>query len=75
MILSRTDVVFGIVLATLFCTIANALPSTHAIHEKRDRILSEWRSVGQPKPDSLLRVRIGLKQNNLHLANEYLLDV
>ncbi|CEJ55182.1 hypothetical protein PMG11_01453 [Penicillium brasilianum] len=75
MIMSRAKGLFGIVLATVFCTIANALPSTHAVHEKRDRVPSEWRSVGQPRPDSLLRVRIGLKQNNLHRADEYLLDV
>ncbi|KAJ5389262.1 Rattus norvegicus CLN2 is a lysosomal protease Precursor [Penicillium cataractarum] len=75
MTISRTRVLFWIVLATVFCTIANALPPTHVIHEKRDRVLSEWRSVGQPKPESLLLVRIGLKQNNLHRANEYLLDV
>lgn len=75
MIMSRAEGLFGIVLATVFCTIANALPSTHAVHEKRDRVPSEWRSVGQPRPDSLLRVRIGLKQNNLHRADEYLLDV
>jgi tripeptidyl-peptidase-1 len=73
--MSGTKVLSWILLATAFCTIVNALPPTHVIHEKRDRVLPEWKSVGRSKPDSLLLIQIGLKQNNLHRANEYLLDV
>ncbi|KAJ5890471.1 Rattus norvegicus CLN2 is a lysosomal protease Precursor [Penicillium subrubescens] len=73
--MSGARVISWILLATAFCTVVNALPPTYVIHEKRDRVLPEWKSLGRSKPDSLLLVRIGLKQNNLHRANEYLLDV
>ncbi|KAF3385024.1 Aorsin [Penicillium rolfsii] len=73
--MSGTKVLFWILLATAFSTIVNSLPPTLVIHEKRDRVLSEWKTVGRSKPDSLLIVRVGLKQNNLHRADEYLLNV
>jgi hypothetical protein len=73
--MSGARVISWILLATAFCTVVNALPPTYVIHEKRDRVLPEWKSLGRSKPDSLLLVRIGLKQNNLRRANEYLLDV
>ncbi|KAJ5689010.1 Rattus norvegicus CLN2 is a lysosomal protease Precursor [Penicillium macrosclerotiorum] len=73
--MSRTRVFFWVALATAVGTVAHALPPTHVIHEKRDWMFPEWKSVGRSKSDSLLQVRVGLKQNNLHRAGEYLLDV
>jgi tripeptidyl-peptidase-1 len=52
-----------------------AVPQTHAIHEKRDIISTQW--IKRQKLGSLdvLPIRIGLRQKNLHRGHEFLMDV
>ena len=55
---------------------AIAIPSsTYAIHEKRDKLPSQWMRRGKVYSKSILPMRIGLKQRNLHKGHDYLMDV
>lgn len=50
-------------------------PSRHVIHERRDRLPDQWKRHSRSHPDSIIPLRIALKQNNLEKAHEYLMDV
>ena len=52
-----------------------AIPHSQAAHEKRDAASSKW--VKREKLDSatILPMRIGLKQRNLHRGYDFLMDV
>ena len=53
-----------------------AVPSSiHTIHEKRDKLPSQWMKRGKVHSKSVLPMRIGLKQRNLHKGYDYLMDV
>jgi tripeptidyl-peptidase-1 len=45
------------------------------LHEKRDGAPHQWTKRTRALPEEILPVRIGLTQNNLHRAEEYILDV
>jgi tripeptidyl-peptidase-1 len=53
----------------------NTNPSRHVIHERRDRLPDQWKKHSKLHPDSIVPLRIALKQNNLEKAHEYLMDV
>src|SRR5450432_2689064 len=54
---------------------ANSRPEKrHVIREKRDSLPTHWRRSAKLHPESTLPMRIGLAQNNLDKAEEYLLD-
>ncbi|KAF2171470.1 hypothetical protein M409DRAFT_63728 [Zasmidium cellare ATCC 36951] len=54
---------------------ALAVPETHIVHEKRDYTSRRWAKRDRAKPHARLPVRIGLAQNNLDKAHDYLMDV
>jgi tripeptidyl-peptidase I len=57
---------------------ALALPTSHidhVVHEKRDNIQRKWIQSNALDSDYVLPARIGLKQSNLHLGEQYLNDV
>lgn len=54
---------------------AAATPLTHVVHEKRDVPSAHWQKRDRVARDALIPIRIGLKQNNLHLLYDRLMDV
>jgi tripeptidyl-peptidase-1 len=63
---------------SFFAAHALALPTAHVdhvIHEKRDNIQRKWIQSNALDSDYVIPARIGLKQNNLHLGEQYLLEV
>lgn len=50
-------------------------PASHVIHEKRHLVPSGWEILRRIPPDLRIAVRVGLKQNNLEYAYNYLMDV
>ena len=47
----------------------------HVVHEKRDTILKKWVQCNGLGPDHVLPTRMGLKQSNLHLGMDYLMEM
>jgi tripeptidyl-peptidase-1 len=45
------------------------------LHEKRDGAPHQWTKRTRAHPEEILPIRIGLTQSNLHLAEEYMMDV
>jgi len=71
-------------LTCLFTTLvasaaAGPVPHTHVIHEKRElsqhEFASRWTKRDRLDKDTVLPVRVGLKQQNLHKGVEWLMDV
>lgn len=66
-------VVNGLLLGAL------AAPTTtskrHVVHERREAPPAQWKRDVKLHHDTVLPIRIALKQNNLHRANEFLMDV
>lgn len=66
------SIVFGCA-ATAFGT---AVPHSHTVHEKRDvGIPKQWVKRERLSADNRLPMRIGLKQRNLHLGYDLLMDM
>lgn len=66
--------------AALFLALVAAVqsavvPSTHAVHEKRDFTPKAWVKRDRLHPRALLPMRIGLKQRNLDRGYDLLMDV
>lgn len=63
----------------LACAIAGPVPDTHAVHEKRDLshhlATSKWAKRDRVGKSTVLPMRIGLKQQNLHKGPEWLMSV
>ncbi|KAF2761577.1 putative protease S8 tripeptidyl peptidase I [Pseudovirgaria hyperparasitica] len=55
--------------------LALAVPSNHAVHEKRATIHPRWTKAQRVHSRSILPMRIGLAQSNLEYAHLHLLDV
>jgi hypothetical protein len=52
------------------------LPSSnHVVHEKRNKAPHGWIKRASTNSEMVLPMRVGLKQRNLHKAQEYLMDV
>ena len=49
--------------------------SSNVVHEIRGPVDQRWNSLGRLSPQSNLTVRIGLKQNNLEKASQFVADV
>lgn len=47
----------------------------HVVHEERNAQQGHWSKARRLHPSALLPVRIGLAQSNLHLAEEFIMDV
>lgn len=67
-----------ILFLVLYLSCALASPKTTSsfvLHEKRTATPHYWTKRSRAHPSELLPVRIGLTQSNLHLAEQYMLDV
>ena len=80
LILSTVTMRFSIALAGCgLLTYAFAFPTAsskrHVLHERRERLPTNWARDAELHSESLLPLRIALTQNNLDKADEYLMDV
>ncbi|KAI0007511.1 putative alkaline serine protease AorO [Xylariaceae sp. FL0662B] len=52
------------------------IPHTHIQHERRSRVQERsWTKVERARSEALLPMRIGLKQPNLHVGHDLLMDI
>jgi tripeptidyl-peptidase-1 len=65
----------SVVLAGAAIVHSAAVPSTHVVHEKRDVSTKKWVKREKLSSRAILPMRIGLKQRNLHRADDFLMDV
>ncbi|KUJ20186.1 subtilisin-like protein [Mollisia scopiformis] len=66
----------GLVFGFAAIASAAAIPHTHAVHEKRDTaVAKKWEKRGRLSANARLPMRIGLKQRNLHLGHDLLMDI
>jgi tripeptidyl-peptidase-1 len=70
--MAPSAVATAICAALAFATASLGLPSpsTKVVHEKRDVIHGQWTKLGRANAESLLTLRIGLIQSNLHRGDE-----
>lgn len=63
--------------AAVGLTAAGPIPDTHAVHEKRsfEGPGSRWVKRDRVQPDTKLPMRVGLKQQNLHMGEQWLMEV
>lgn len=67
---------FSTICSLTLAVSALALPtSDHVIHEKRSATPSRWEKISRVNGTEHVLVRIGLTQNNLDRAYEYLMSV
>lgn len=64
-------------IAAFLAALAVAAPSPkgHVLHEKRDTPLKKWVKRSSVKDTTLLPMRIGMVQSNLHRADELMMEV
>jgi len=55
--------------------VAIPMESVHKLHEKRGTPLQAWVKRSKVEPTMVLPVRIGLKQNNIHLGHDLLMEM
>ena len=68
----------GILLVLATCSIALASPSqraNHVVHERRAVEPHGWVKSHRADADHIIPLRIGLKQQNLHMLEDLLMDV
>ena len=63
------------VLATAVSTLPTSRPWSHVVHEKRSQPPLHWSRNSRPCPSAVLPVKIGLVQQNLHRAEEFINQV
>lgn len=51
------------------------IPSSHAIHERRNSQNTKWIKRGKIQSHAILPIRIGIAQSNLERGHEFLMDV
>ncbi|TVY55396.1 Aorsin, partial [Lachnellula suecica] len=66
---------FLVLLALSVSARSAAVPNTHVVHEKREVTSRQWVKRGKLSSSAVLPMRIGLKQQNLHLGHDLLMDV
>jgi tripeptidyl-peptidase-1 len=73
----RIEVVFQILAALAVATSASPITTTssHVVHERRNAIPHQWSRRSRLRPESVFPVRIGLAQQNLHRAEEFINQV
>lgn len=54
---------------------AAPVPASHVVHEARESVPQNWQKSARVEADLPIVVRIGLTQNNLDKAEDYLMDV
>lgn len=60
---------------TLAFTLSIPSRVSHVVHEKRDTIQKKWIQSNGLDSDYVLPARIGLKQSNLHMGMDYLMEM
>lgn len=55
--------------------VAVPAPESHVLHEKRSSFDSKWEKRHRLHEHTVLPMRIGLRQSNLHIAEDLLMDV
>ena len=65
--------VYGLLAAAIAAPTANT--KRHVVHERRDRLPSQWKRNAKVHVESTLPMRIALTQSNLDRADEFLMDV
>ena len=63
------------IILSLSVVTALPTPASHIVHEEKDASQGTWVKRDRLSPRTILPVRIGLAQNNLDKAHEYLMDV
>lgn len=72
----RLESLLQIIIALVVTTEASPVTvSRHVVHEKRGSPPSRWARHSRLHPDVVLPVRIGLTQQNLHLAEHFINEV
>lgn len=72
----RVQAVVQIFAALVVAVSASPFSSTrHVVHEKRSAPPSNWSKKARLHPNSVIPVRIGLTQQNLHRADEFIEEV
>lgn len=68
---------FGFLSIAACCVLVSAAPapSNHRLHEKRNGHPHEWTKRSRAHGHKILPIRIGLQQRNLHLADEFIMDI
>lgn len=82
LIIMRFNLLTGVLAALAVAAEAKPLSShhgpranAHVVHEERPALQSTWEKIYRLGQDATLPVRIGLTQQNLHRANEFINDV
>ena len=70
----RISIVLSLLAASTACSAAPT-NKRYVLHEKRHAEPHMWTKRSKAPSDQVLPVRIGLTQNNLHRAEEFILDV
>lgn len=65
------------IIGAVFASQAVAIPhpSSHVLHEKRDLAPKGWVKGERVDSDTIMPVRIGMTQNNLHKGYDLLMEV
>lgn len=68
---------FSVAVITALAAVSAALPSqhSHVLHEKRDGPVRNWVKRSRVSGTSKIPVRVGLTQNNLHMADDLIMQV
>lgn len=72
MLSSRILIFVTTFLAGVTCAV---IPSSHAIHERRNDQNTKWVKRGKIQSHAILPIRIGIAQSNLDRAHDFLMDV
>lgn len=71
----RFTVVLHILAALVVAVSASPLATPHVVHERRTRSVSNWSKRGRLHSEAVFPIRIGLAQQNLHRAEEFINQV
>ncbi|KAI9722688.1 MAG: hypothetical protein M1812_001619 [Candelaria pacifica] len=67
---------FSLLAITIIVASALASPTLrHVVHEKRNRLPVDWFKRSRPEGHLIIPMRIALTQSNLHLGDEFLMNV
>lgn len=72
----RIDALVQIVATLAVAVTASPVTTSgHVVHERRSRAPQDWKKHSRVHPEAVIPVRIGLSQQNLHRAEEFINEV
>ncbi|RDW61306.1 hypothetical protein BP5796_11198 [Coleophoma crateriformis] len=71
----RTEIVAQILVALVAAVSASPVSTSHVVHERRSQPVHAWEKHSRLHPAARFPVRIGLTQQNLHRAEEFINQV